>query len=84
MSKNSTPQAFTFGLQARILFSYAVGGLAISLLLAAVTLTFARQQLVDDREASAAAIAVNIIKMPAVFPSSSDSRFASIAIPHTS
>ena len=59
MSKEQTPRVFTFGLQTRILFSYAVGGLAISLLLAAVTLTFARQQLVDDREASAAAIAVN-------------------------
>ena len=59
MSKERAPRIFTFGLQARILFSYAVGGLAISLLLAAVTLTFARQQLVDDREASAAAIAVN-------------------------
>ncbi len=59
MDSTPTSRAFSFGLQTRILFSYAIGGLAISLLLAVATLTFTRQQLVDDREASAAAIAVN-------------------------
>ncbi len=59
MDSTPTSRAFSFGLQTRILFSYAIGGLAISLLLAVATLTFTRQQLVDDREASAVAIAVN-------------------------
>ena len=59
MDSTPTSRSFSFGLQTRILFSYAIGGLAISLLLAIATLTFTRQQLVDDREASAAAIAVN-------------------------
>ena len=59
MDSTATSRTFSFGLQTRILFSYAIGGLAISLLLAVATLTFSRQQLVDDREASAAAIAVN-------------------------
>ncbi|MGE4566787.1 MAG: ATP-binding protein [Acidimicrobiales bacterium] len=51
--------ALKFGLQSSILFSFAIGGLALSLLLAGATLILARQQLVENREGAAAAIAVN-------------------------
>ncbi len=48
-----------FGLRSRILFSYAIGGLALSLTLAGATLVLAGRQLIDDREEAATAVAVN-------------------------
>jgi len=47
------------GLRARILLAFAVGGLGLSVVLAGATMVLARGQLLETREESAAAVAVN-------------------------
>ena len=47
------------GLGARISMLFAVGGLLVSLVLAAATLLLTRQQLLDTREQAAAAMAIS-------------------------
>jgi signal transduction histidine kinase len=53
------PRQAPLGLQARISLSFAVGGLLVSMVLSAATLTITRRQLLDNREQSAAAVAVS-------------------------
>jgi two-component system, OmpR family, sensor histidine kinase MtrB len=48
-----------FGLRARITIAFALGGLLLSTLLAVVTLTLTRQQLLDDAEDSAQIVSIN-------------------------
>ena len=51
--------ASNLGLGARISMLFAVGGLLVSLVLAAATLLLTRQQLLDTREQAAAAMAIS-------------------------